>query len=261
MVSRSGTTGTVGISHGARPVVHSAFIGGVWNTAGAIANATRRLRAGDVILIELQGTGPRGRYVAMQYWNDVFSAIRVATDTGITVVEAAGNGDENFGLSAYNGTGLQRDSGAIVVGAGVPPTNHMDYFGLDLRPRFDSYALIGVPRSRIWFSNYGRIVNVQAWGWHVTTAGYGDAQGGAERQWYTHRFSGTSSASPIVTGCVACIQSYAKAKLGKPLPPKTVRTILMRTGTPQVASLTAPLGQHIGPQPNLIKALGVVRRR
>jgi len=76
------------------------------------------------------------------------------------VVEAAGNGDENFDLPVFNGTGLQKDSGAIVVGAGVPPTNFFDYFGF---PGFSGYSKIGVPRSRIWFSNYGKIVNVQGW--------------------------------------------------------------------------------------------------
>ena len=65
----------------------------------------------------------------------------------------------------YNGSGLQKDSGAIVVGAGIPPTNHMDYFGNDWSYLgFDRYSKIGVPRSRIFFSNYGKIVNVQAWG-------------------------------------------------------------------------------------------------
>jgi hypothetical protein len=260
MVSQPGATGTVGICHKARAVVHSAYINGVWNCAGAISNATQKLGAGDVILIELQAAGPNWKYVAMQYWDDVFSAIKVATQKGITVVEAAGNGDENFDLPIYNNTGLQKDSGAIVVGAGVPPTNHMDYFGRDWQPMFHSYSWIGVPRSRIWFSNYGKIVNVQAWGWHVTTTGYGDAQGGSPNRWYTHRFSGTSSASPIVTGCVAFIQSCAKVKYRRPLPPGAVRSILIKTGTPQVASPTAPLKQHIGPQPNLIKALGGLRK-
>ena len=100
---------------------------------------------------------------------------------------------------------MQKDSGAIVVCAGVPPTNHFD---ID-----SNYQSIGVPRSRIWFSNYGKILNVQAWGWHVTTLGYGDAQGGAsENTWYTLRFSGTSSASPIVTGSVACLQGRASQR-------------------------------------------------
>jgi subtilisin family serine protease len=247
MVSRPNAFGTVGIVPEANAATHSAVINGVFNTAGAISGAAARLKAGDVILIELQATGPNNKYVAMQYWDDVFSAIRAATAKGITVVEAAGNGDENFDLPIFNGTGLQKDSGAIVVGAGIPPTNYFDFF--------NAYANIGVPRSRIWFSNYGKIVSVHGWGWHVTTCGYGDAQGGVENRWYTHRFSGTSSASPIVTGAAAALQGVAKAKLGTPLTPAKVRKILMTTGTPQVAGPGVPVSQRIGPLPNLAKAV------
>jgi subtilisin family serine protease len=251
MISIPDVRGTAGISHSAKAVVHSAIVSGVFNTAAAIANATAALKAGDVILIELQATGPNGKYVAMQFWGDIFSAIAAATAKGITVVEAAGNGNENFDLAIFNGTGLQKDSGAIVVGAGIPPTNHFD--------NDNSYTSIGVPRSRIWFSNYGKIVNVQAWGWHVTTLGYGDAQGGAsENTWYTMRFSGTSSASPIVTGSVACLQGRAKSKNGSPMTPAKVRNILMSSGTPQQAGPGVPLTQNIGPQPNLPKAMALV---
>jgi subtilisin family serine protease len=251
MIAIPDVKGAVGISHAAKGSVHSAVINGVFNAAGAIAAATAALKPGDVILIELQATGPNGKYVAMQYWPDIFTAIVAATARGITVVEAAGNGNENFDLPIFNGTGLQKDSGAIVVGAGIPPTNHFD--------TDNAYAQIGVPRSRIWFSNYGKIVNVQAWGWHVTTLGYGDAQGGpSENNWYTLRFSGTSSASPIVTGAVACLQGRAKAKNGAPMTPAKVRSILMATGTPQEAGPGVPLTQHIGPQPNLPKAMAQV---
>lgn len=257
MVSKANEFGCVGISHRARAAVQSAVIGGLFNTAGAIMSAASKLTKGDVILIELQATGPTGSYVAMQYWDDVFSAIRVATRKGITVVEAAGNGDVNFNRAVFKNTGLQKDSGAIVVGAGVPPMNYFDKFGAGA-PR-PGYSKIGVPRSRIWFSNYGTIVNVQAWGWHVMTLGYGDAQGGVQNRWYSLRFSGTSSASPIVTGAVACIQGRAKAKLGAPLTPAQVRTLLIRTGTPQERGPGAPLSHHIGPQPNLPRAFRRIR--
>lgn len=251
MISQPNAFGTVGICHKANAVVQSAIINGVFNTAGAITNAASKLKAGDVILIELQATGPNGKYVAMQYWSDVFSAIVAATKKGITVVEAAGNGDENFDLPIFNNTGLQKDSGAILVGAGIPPANHFDFGG--------GYKLIGVPRSRIWFSNYGKIVSVQGWGWHVSTLGYGDAQGGtSENTWYTLRFSGTSSASPIVTGCAASLQGRAKAKNGKPLSPEMVRKIMIKTGTPQVAGPGVPVTQNIGPLPNLVKAMKLV---
>lgn len=257
MVSLPNSKGCVGISHQARAVVHSAFINGVFNLAQALTNATSQLRAGDVILIELQATGPNNKYVAMQYWPDIFSAIVAATAKGITVVEAAGNGNENFNLAIYNNTGLQKDSGAIVVGAGIPPANAFDFdggggFGA-------AYQGIGVPRSRIWFSNYGRIVNVQGWGFHVATLAYGDLQGDpSENKWYTLRFSGTSSASPIVTGAVACIQGRSKAKNGAPLTPATVREKLMASGTPQEPGPGVPLTQRIGPLPNLAKAMTLV---
>ena len=79
-----------------------------------------------------------------------------------------------------------RDSGAIVVGAGAPPS-----------------GTHGPDRSRLDFSNWGSIVDSQGWGEGVTTTGgffdgAGDLQGGKENQWYTQRFSGTSSASSRV---------------------------------------------------------------
>ncbi|HJQ59199.1 MAG TPA: S8 family serine peptidase, partial [Vineibacter sp.] len=186
-----------------------------------------------------------------------YDAICMATGLGITVVEAAGNGNENFDLPIFNNTGLQKDSGAIIVGAGIPPSNAFDFDGSG---GFGAaYQNIGVPRSRIWFSNYGKIVNVQGWGFHVTTLAYGDLQGDAsENKWYTLRFSGTSSASPIVTGAAACIQGRSKAKNGGPLPPAQVRKILMTSGTPQEPGPGVPLTQRIGPLPNLHRAMGMV---
>lgn len=156
-------------------------------------------------------------------------------------------------MEIFKDTGLQKDSGAIIVGAGVPPTNHVDFDGFG--GMFPPYTSLGVPRSRLYFSNYGKIVNVQGWGWHVATLGYGDAQGGAENTWYTLRFAGTSSASPIVAGAAACLQGRAKAKNGAPLTPEKVRQILMNTGTPQEAGPGVPLTQNIGPLPNLPAAI------
>jgi subtilisin family serine protease len=257
MISLPSSQGCVGISHEATAIVHSAIVNGVFNAAQAITNATDQLAKGDVILIELQATGPNNKYVVMQFWPDVFSAIVAATAKGITVVKAAGNGDENFDLPIFNDTGLQKDSGAIVVGAGVPPSNAFDFDG---GSGFGAaYQSIGVPRSRIWFSNYGKIVNLQGWGFHVATLAYGDMQGDAsENKWYTLRFSGTSSASPIVTGAVACLQGRAKAKNGSPLTPAKVRKILMQSGTTQVAGPGVPLSQRIGRLPNLVKAMSLV---
>jgi subtilisin family serine protease len=257
MVSQSNDFGTVGICHDAKVVVQSAVIDGVFNTAGAIINAAGKLKAGDVILIELQALGgPNNQYLAMQFWEDVFTAIQVATEKGITVVEAGGNGNQNFDLAAFKNTGLQKDSGAIVVGAGVPPTNFVDHEGAQAYGGPAPYGSLGPPRSRLFFSNYGQILSLQGWGMNVTTLAYGDAQGDkSENKWYTLRFNGTSSASPIVTGAVACLQGLSKAKKGSVLTPDQVRRILIKTGTPQEAGPGVPLSQKIGPLPDLARAI------
>jgi hypothetical protein len=256
MISVASAVGTVGIAPRAKGAVQSAFIDGVFNAAKAIDNAASKLKAGDVILIELHSElhVGQGDYVAMQYFSDVFTAIQAAVNNGIVVVEAAGNGNQNFDAAKYNNTGLQKDCGAIVVGAGVPPSNRVDFNGFG--SSFPSYAPLGAPRSRIFFSNYGKIVNVQGWGWHVSTTGYGDAGGATPNEHYTFRFSGTSSASPMVAASVASLQGAAIAKQGVPLTPAKVRKILMDTGTPQAASPGVPVASnHIGPQPDLVAAL------
>ena len=256
MISVPNTIGTVGIAHGAKGVVHGAFIDGVFNAAKAIDTAASKLKAGDVILIELHSElhAGQGDFVAMQYFSEVFTAIQAAVNKGIVVVEAAGNGNQNFDAAKYNNTGLQKDCGAIVVGAGVPPSNRVDFNGFG--SGFPGYTQLGTPRSRIFFSNYGKVVNVQGWGWHVSTTGYGDAAGKVPNEHYTFRFSGTSSASPIVTASVASLQGAAIAKRGSPLTPAQVRKILIDTGTPQSASPGVSIdSNHIGPQPDLLAAL------
>jgi len=187
-------------------------------------------------------------YIAIEWWPDDFLAIRRAVLQGIIVVEAAGNGAEDLDSELYDHSdsafvGWQnpfrgaRDSGAILVGAGAPPSGH---FGPD--------------RSRLGFSNYGSRVDCQGWGQDVASTGYGDLFGGTDQAnasvAYTSQFSGTSSASPIVTGTLACLQGIARAR-GMLLDPAHARDHLRRTGTPQVASGTAGLDQRIGNRPDL----------
>ncbi len=256
MVSVANPFGTVGICHDARAVAQSAFMDNTFNASAAIDNAASKLHAGDVMLVELHSElhAGTGDYVAMQYFSVVFTAIQAAVDKGIVVVEAAGNGNQDFDAAKYKDTGLQKDCGAIVVGAGVPPTNYMDFNGFG--SGFPGYSYLGVPRSRIFFSNYGKIVNVQGWGWHVSTTGYGDAADNTPNDAYTIRFSGTSSASPIVTGAVACLQGVALKRKGRPLTPAEIRQILVRTGTSQEDGPRVPAAtNHIGPQPNLQAAI------
>jgi subtilisin family serine protease len=220
--------GVIGLAPDVERVFTSSIHG--QDVADAIDAAAEALRMGDVLLIELQGTGPRGRYVPVEYWDDIYAAIRAATDRGVVVIEAAGNGAEDLDRKEYRGklSRSGRDSGAIVVGAGAPP-----------REGF-------VDRSRLDFSNYGSRVDVQGWGRKVATLDYGDLQACDDRardRHYTGEFSGTSSASPIVAGAAILLEDAN----GRALMPRAVRDALTSTGTAQ----TGDLREHIGPRPDL----------
>ena len=241
VVGRDNGKGVIGIAPDVDHV-YTSSIGGI-SVADAIDDAAEKLNPGDVLLIELQGTGPRGRYVPIEYWDDNFEAIQIAVARGIVVVEAAGNGNEDLDLPVFKRKFDRaiRDSGAILVGAGAPP-----------RPGFKD-------RQKLDFSNYGSRVDVQGWGRKVTTLDYGDLQSckGAERGYtdrhYTGEFSGTSSASPIVAGAAVLVESYVRAK-GAAIAPADVRALLRTTGTPQEGDLK----KQIGPRPDLARAFAAL---
>ena len=251
--------GVVGICPAAN--VRAISIFGGTGSAAAIRQAADLLGPGDIILIELHRPGPRFNfanrndqlgYIAIEWWDDDFAAIRYAVARGVIVVEAGGNGAENLDDALYNTrpTGFptawtnpfnraNRDSGAVVVGAGAPPPNtHGNNWGPD--------------RSRLDFSNFGAMIDAQGWGREVTTCGYGDLQGGSdEDEWYTDQFSGTSSASPIVVGALGCVQGVLRANGRIPLSPARAREVLRATGSVQQAATGRPVTQRIGNRPNL----------
>jgi Subtilase family len=225
-------------------------------SATAIRSAADRLGSGDIILLEIHRPGPRPAtaaqpqfgYIAIEWWPDDFAAIRYAVNKGIIVVEAAGNGFQNLDDSIYdqrpagfptswtNPFNPQNpSSGAVLVGAGAPPSGNW-----------------GTDRSRLDFSNYGARVDAQGWGREVTSTGYGDLQGGTNQDlWYTSSFSGTSSASPIVVGALACLQGAVRGQGRPPIGPARARDLLRSTGSPQQDTPGRPATQRIGNRPNL----------
>ena len=236
-----------------------------FGSSSAIQQAADLLSPGDIILVELHRPGPRynfdqrddqAGFIAVEWWPDDLAAIQYATTKGVIVVEAGGNGAENLDDPIYdqnppapNGpfpaawtNPFRRstvDSGAIVVGAGAPPEGtHGKNWGPD--------------RSRLDFSNYGALVDCQGWGREVTSCGYGDLQAGVtEDTWYTDQFSGTSSASPVIVGSVACVQGALKAEGQPPLNPQTARNLLRSSGSPQSDGPAGPSSQRIGNRPDI----------
>lgn len=251
------TFGVTGISPDAHTRGFSIF-GPTGSPALAIKLAADALDPGDVLLIELHRPGPgasgagQDGYIAMEWWPAEFDAIAYATGKGVIVVEAAGNGARDLDNAIYNRPDpgfpgswtnpfnrANRDSQAIVVGAGAPPpgTHGRDH---------------GPDRSRLGFSNYGALIDAQGWGREVTSTGYGDLQGGSdEKLWYTDVFSGTSSASPIVVGACACVQGVRLAQGRSPLTPAEMRSALRSSGSPQQDAPGRPSSQRIGTRPDL----------
>ncbi|HEX2833233.1 MAG TPA: S8 family serine peptidase [Thermoanaerobaculia bacterium] len=230
-------------------------------SAQAIDQAAALLSAGDILLLEIHRAGPRHQfqprqdqrgYIAIEWWPDDFVAIEAAVRKGIIVVEAAGNGGEDLddvlydtpdpGFPAGWTNPFRRttvDCGAILVGAGAPPPGtHGRSHGRD--------------RSRLSFSNHGSAIDAQGWGREVTTTGYGDLQSGASTVLYTDEFSGTSSASPIIAGALACVQGIRIANGNARLDSWQSRQALRSTGSPQQsATAGAAVTERIGNRPNL----------
>lgn len=193
--------------------------------ADALIAIGNDLVTGETYLIEWHGQGPdqgttcvcncsQFRYIAMEYWTAPFNAILANSTNGRFCIEAAGNGSMDLDWSGYGGAfdlGF-RDSQAIVVGAGTSGATH---------------------NPECW-TNHGTRISAQGWGDGVYAAGYGDLFNQANcQQDYTNSFSGTSSASPVVTGPAISLALIHLNQEGSYPSPTTLRSRLTIHGTPQ----------------------------
>jgi len=216
-----------------------------YDLADSIDVAHSNLGDGDLIIIEQQASGPNGcnngtsGCVAVEWVQAYYDAIVSATSDGIIVLEAAGNGNENLDDTATYGNPFpsgRADSGAIIVGSANYPGCTTPTHG------------------RIGSSTYGARVNLHAYGECVTTTGYGTLQSGPMNTLYTNTFSGTSSATPIVTSAAAALSSVAETLSNVHLTSAQVRAKLAVNGTAQNTGTGSNSGS-IGPMPDLKKVL------
>ncbi|AWH83648.1 hypothetical protein HYN59_00295 [Flavobacterium album] len=230
-----GSYGISGMANGANEMIlFTEYPTSGYNRINAITQAIANSTEGDLLIYELQMTGALGDYCPAEYNHVVWNLTKAATDSGIVIVAAAGNGHEDLDDPAYQSYRNRGNSGAIIVGAGSNNTQH----------------------ERLDFSTYGSRVDVHAWGQGVYSSGYGDVLqvGGDFNQSYT-MFSGTSSATPIVSSCVAVLQSYYHSLTGEYLTGPQMRDLLIATGTPQGA---ATEDTPIGPIPNMENAIAEI---
>ncbi len=195
----------------------------------AVASAISSAQPGDVVMLQMQAQDlGTGQLAPAEIEPDVWMLTRMATDAGILVVAAGGNGA--FDLDGPDAATYRElgDSGAILVGAGSPDD-----------------------RSPLPFSSFGSRVDVQGWGSSVFTLGYGDFErfGNDDDQAYTDAFEGTSSALPMVVASAVAVTESFIASEGEPPDPIDVRRLLVSTGRPQAE------GVHIGPLPDVTEAL------
>ena len=231
--------------------IHAVSIPSFGSSAGAISTASSILNPGDILLLAIQrprpaATGAEAQAgIPVEFWYDDLASIQVAVDKGVIVVEAAGNAGKSldeeefdqilpgfppYWINPFRVTGA--DSGAILVGAGAPPGGKL-----------------GPDRSTLPISNYGSRVDCQGWGGGVRSCGYGDLyKGASEDEWYTANFSGTSSASAMIAGCIAAVQGALRARTAEPLRPVEARQMLRECG---VGCEGGNSGLNIGRRPEV----------
>ncbi|HMT03228.1 MAG TPA: fibronectin type III domain-containing protein [Burkholderiales bacterium] len=251
IASKNNGWGTTGIASDCQY-----YFAPVGNIANAITLASNSINAGDFILIEQQMFGPNCNncsqsnqlgMVPVEWELANYTAIQTAVNNNRIIIEAAGNGFQNLDDAIYStGNGghypflPQNNSGAIMVGAGASQNGS------------------SVERSRLAYSNYGSRVDLQGIGENVMTTGYGGYYNseGVNYQ-YTSSFSGTSSASPIVTGAGILLQSKYKQTTGNILNPASIRSLIKLTGKPQQNGIN-PISQNIGELPDVVAAYNYI---
>ena len=184
---------------------------------------------GDILSFNIQVSGtPLLPHLHLKgIWDLYYHAVAA----GAVVIYAAGNGASDISNTpSFNDWG---DCGALLVGA--------------------VSSSLG---TRIWFSNYNLYRAINSWGEKVATTGYSGLQDyeGHDRD-YTPTFNGTSSATPLASGALALIQSYAISKYNVCFTASEMHLLVQTWGSSDAT------GQLIGHRPwvaNILSAVDIV---
>jgi hypothetical protein len=251
LATRNGI-GVTGISHDCELYLYDNRATDSNGQSLTLKRLLKHVAPGDIVGINRQTANAQALYTVLpslhdQMWWDVCKEL---SERGAVVVNAAGNGssksDSALGIQAGYGVDLSRwplfnnhgEADVILVGA--------------------CHSWDGKPHQ---YSNYNfpyRMLN--AWGDSVVTLGYGASQDkpGNDRD-YTHRYAGTSSATPMVAGALCLIQSYAMEQHHVYLNGDQMHLLVMASGY-QDATLPHEQRLPMGARPNVHGALVLLDR-
>ncbi|KER03471.1 S8 family serine peptidase [Photorhabdus temperata] len=184
---------------------------------------------GDIISLNIQIVA-NNRYYPFTYIKSNWQKIKSCVDAGAIIIFSAGNGGINL---AYDFTFPNYgDPGGIMIG-----------------------ACTSINGYRLGFSNHNLHTSLNSWGENVTTTGYSNLQRlpGNNRN-YTRSYNGTSSATPLVSGALALVQSYAKLKYHRYFNCSQIATLIKNSGFS-----TGEL-QGMGSRPNVANAFKLIDR-
>ncbi len=203
----------------------------------AIVSALETFGPGDVMSFSIGPAGGPycglGTHPTLVSDPAIWTLIRLGTDLGITSCIAAGNSS-----AAVEAEGGEIRSGALIVGACWP--------GQQVIPNNPGGAYCRLAFS-CWFDGEteNAAVDVMSWGTAITTTGYGALFNGQTAPGtpplevdrlrdYTAGFNGTSGATPMIAGVVACLQGWAKQVYGDmPLSPEQLGAVIKDNGFQQ----------------------------
>ncbi len=135
MFADKGSYGISGMANGASELIFSQNGSNrVMSRVNAVTKAIENSVTGDVIVFEMQAygnTSDPNDFVPAEYDLPIWNLTKAASDAGIIIVAAGGNGNQDLDDIPYDDYRNRGDSGAIIVGAGrantIPRQNFLQH--------------------------------------------------------------------------------------------------------------------------------------